>query len=122
MRPPRPVLPVALGALALAGAALLLATDAAPGRLPPRLHDLLGALPLELVAVACFARELARRSGAGALAKATLASAAFLAWAASQLSTEAHAAAVLDDVAIALFVLDAFLVVAGRPRVAPPTG
>jgi hypothetical protein len=45
--------------------------------------------------------------------------AAFLCWAANQLWPDRREATLLNDIAIALFVLDVFLVMAGWPAASP---
>ncbi len=54
-------IPVVIGAIALAIVAVLFAWDAFPGLFPPRAHDLLGALPLALIAFAYLAYQVIRR-------------------------------------------------------------
>ncbi len=108
-------IPAALGLFTLATVALLLAWDAFPGLFPPRAHDVLGALPLFLIALAYLAHQVVRRPGRPELVKACLLAAAFLCWAANQLWPDLSAATLLNDVAIALFVLDVQLAIVGWP-------
>ncbi len=53
------------------------------------------------------------------LAKAILLAAAFLFWAANQFWPNLPQATLFNDIAIALFVLDVFLVIVGWPRTSP---
>jgi hypothetical protein len=108
-------LALALGALTLASAALLLVWNVAPGSFPARAHDLLGALPLAVVALAALAHQVARPSGWRDVVKTSLLAAAFLFWAANQLWPEHPRALLFNDVAIVLFVLDVFFVIVGWP-------
>ena len=104
-----------LGVATLATAALLLAWNLAPARFPARAHDLLGALPLAIVAFAALAHQIARPSGWRDLVKTGLLAAAFLFWAANQLWPDSPRALLFNDVAIVLFVLDVVFVIAGWP-------
>jgi hypothetical protein len=106
---------VLLAALTLAAAGVLLVWDAAPGRFPRGAHDVLGALPLGLIAVAYLAHQTVRRPRAAELLKAVLLAIAFLFWAANQLWPDLPQATLFNDLAIVLFVLDLFLVIVGRP-------
>jgi hypothetical protein len=111
--------PVLLAALTLATVVVLLAWDAVPQAFPARAHDLLGALPLGLIAVAYLVHERQRRPRRREFAKAVLLALAFLFWAANQLWPDAPQATLFNDVAIALFVFDVFLVIVGSPGGAP---
>ena len=82
---------------------------------PPRSHDLLAAFALAAIALAYLVHQLARRPRVTELAKAVLLAAAFLFWAANQLWPSLPQAALFNDIAIGLFVLDVFLVIAGWP-------
>jgi hypothetical protein len=116
-------LPLFLGVITLAAVALLLVWDAAaPGRFPPHAHDILGALPLGLIAIAYLTYEFVRRPAAKELVKATLLALAFLFWAGNQLWPDSHEATLMNDLAIALFVLDVFLVIVGWPASSPDKG
>ena len=103
-------LPIGLGVVTLASVVLLLVWDAAPGRFPRGAHDVLGAVPLALIAVAYLARQAVRRSRGAELGKALLRALAFLFWAANQRWPELPAATLFNDIAIALFGLDVFWV------------
>jgi hypothetical protein len=108
--------PVSLGVVTLGLVVVLLVRDAFPGAFPVRAHDILGALPLGLIALAYFAWQWTRRPAPAELVKAGLLALAFLFWAANQLWPDRPAATLLNDLAIALFVLDVFLVMVGWPR------
>jgi hypothetical protein len=117
------VLAVSLGIATIGTAALLLVWNLAPARFPAGAHDLLGALPLAIVAFAALVHQAARPSGWRDLVKTGLLAAAFLFWAANQLWPESPRALLFNDVAIVLFVLDVFFVIVGWPAVAdPPPG
>ncbi len=94
---------------------LLLAWDAFPQEFPARAHDLLAALPLALTAIASVVYQALRCPGRWGLVKAAILAAAFLSWAANQAWPLLPQATLLNDLAIALFVLDAFLVISGWP-------
>jgi hypothetical protein len=109
------VLPSLPAAAALTGVCALLAWDIRPQFFPANAHTLLGALPLAMIAVAWLAHHAAQRASFRDWLKAVLLSAAFLFWAANQCLPNARAAALCNDIAIALFVFDLVLVVAARP-------
>jgi hypothetical protein len=111
--------PVLLGVLTLGSVVLLLVWDVFPGIFPARAHDALGALPLALIAVAYLVYQFIRQPTKMELMKAVALAVAFLFWAANQLWPDRPAAVVFNDIAIALFVLDVFLVIAGWPADAP---
>jgi cytochrome c oxidase assembly factor CtaG len=104
-----------LGVATLIGVALLLAWDVNPGGFPARAHDTLAAFPLAMIAVAYLLYQAVRRPTAIEFIKALMLAAAFLCWAANQLWPDRREATLLNDIAIALFVLDVFLVMAGSP-------
>ena len=112
---------LALGVVTLACAGLLLIWNLAPGRFPARAHDVLGALPLAVVALACVAHQASRPSGWRDLLKASLLAAAFLFWAGNQLWPDHPRAVLMNDAAIVLFVLDVFFVIVGWPPGADAT-
>jgi hypothetical protein len=112
-------LPVVLGAMTLASVAALLVWDAKPKLFPPRAHQLLGAAPLALIALAYLIYQSIRRPGPAELFKAILLAIAFLFWAANQLWPDAAATTPLNDIAIGLFVLDVFLLIIGWPASSP---
>ncbi|MGB6744404.1 MAG: hypothetical protein WBE38_12225 [Terracidiphilus sp.] len=113
------VLPVLLGFIALASAGVLFAWDAGPGLFPARTHDAIAAFSLAMIAVAYLVYQIVRRATGMDLAKAVLLAAAFLFWAANQVGRNPRAATLFNDLAIALFILDIFLVMAGWPSTAP---
>lgn len=104
----------ALGAITLLGVAALLLWDFSPGLFPARSHEVLGALPLALIAIAWLVFKAAERRSE--FVKASLLAAAFLFWAANQFWPNAPEATLFNDVAIALFVLDLFLMMRSRPE------
>ncbi len=111
-------LSVLLGVVTLADVAVLLVWDAAPGLFPARSHDFLAAFSLTMIAVAYLVYQAAHRPSAPEFAKAVLLAVAFLFWAANQLWPNLPQATLFNDIAIALFVLDVFLVIAGWPPAA----
>jgi hypothetical protein len=111
--------PVYLGAFTLVSVVALLAWDLFPDRFPAHAHDILGALPLALIAVAYLAYQAARKPGRAEVLKAILLAAAFLLWAGNQLWPVAACSTLLNDLAIALFVLDIFFVLIGWPATSP---
>jgi hypothetical protein len=114
--------PVLLGVPALAAAAVLLGMDAYPRLAPGNARGLLGALPLVFIAVAYLAYEFIRRPGKAELFKATLLAGAFLFWAGNQFWSESRWAPLMNDLAIALFVLDVSFVMVGWPAGSPDKG
>ena len=113
------LLPAILGVIALAGVGALVAWDAFPRLFPARAHDVLAAFPLAMIALAYLVYQAAHRPARLEAVKAILLAAAFLFWAANQLWPGLRQATLLNDMAIALFVLDVFLVMAGWPRTSP---
>jgi hypothetical protein len=116
------ILPRLLAALTLAAAGLLLLADSLTSALARRQHDLLGALPLALIAIAYLLHQSVLRPAPKELLKTVLVAAAFLFWAANQVWPDPFQAMVFNDVAIALFVLDVFLVIIGWPPTPPDEG
>jgi len=112
-------LPVILGACTLAAVGALLTWDAFPGYFPARAHDVLGALPLAMIAFAYLVYQSAHRPPFPELMKAILLALAFFFWAANQLWPDLRQATLFNDIAIALFVLDVFLVMIGWPATSP---
>jgi hypothetical protein len=108
-----------LGLATLIGVAVLLAWDVYPGAFPEKAHDTLAAFPLAMIAVAYLAFQAVRRPTAMEFIKALILAAAFLCWAANQFWPDRRQATLLNDIAIALFVLDVFLVIAGWPSALP---
>jgi hypothetical protein len=112
------LIPVVLGIVTLAGVVLLFVGDAAPRLLPAGSHEILAAFSLAMIACAYLVFQLARHRGLGAraeLLKTILLVAAFLFWAANQLWPNLPQASLFNDIAIGLFVLDVFFVIAGWP-------
>lgn len=99
----------------MATVAPLLVRDIYPHLFPGHAHDLLGALPLTLIAIAYLTYQGVRSPNRLELAKALLLAAAFLFWAANQLLSDLPQATLFNDIAIGLFVLDVFLVIVGGP-------
>jgi hypothetical protein len=121
MRPTRSPLRRGLTAgaasLTLLSVLVLLASDAAPTLFRTDLHGRLATLALVLSAFGCLLPHLGRSARPLEWAKALIAAFAFLFWAANQICLNQTTATVLNDIAIALFALDVFLVVAGWPPV-----
>ena len=110
-------LPMILGGITLAGVAVLLVWDAYPRLFPPPAHDFLAAFPLATLAYLVY--QAAHRPAPLEAVKAILLALAFLFWAANQLWPNLRQATLFNDIAIALFVLDVFLVMAGWPASSP---
>jgi hypothetical protein len=108
--------PVILGIVTLAGVAALLVWDAQPGLFPAGSHDFFAAFTLGMIALAYLVYQIVHRPAALEFAKAIMLAAAFLFWAANQFWPKLPQAALFNDIAIALFVLDVFLVIVGWPR------
>jgi hypothetical protein len=115
----RRALPLALGAVTLASVVVLLVWDAVPGLFPARAHDTLAAFPLAMIAFAYLVYQVAHRPARLEVVKAVLLAIAFLFWAANQFWPDLHQATLFNDIAIALFVLDVFLVMIGWPGSSP---
>ena len=111
----RKVAAISLGATALGSVLLLLISNIHPGLFPVRAHDVLGALPLALIAVAYLIYQDVRGASAANMCKAALLAIAFLFWAANQFWPEGVRATLYNDLAIALFVLDVFFIIIGWP-------
>jgi hypothetical protein len=111
--------PLLLGSLALASAAALFVQDADPRLFPAITHEGIAAFSLAAIAVAYLVYQIVRRTTGVELVKSILLAAAFLCWAANQVCRNPREAALFNDIAIALFVLDVFLVMAGVPSAAP---
>lgn len=115
----RRLLPAVLGIVTLASVAVLLVLDAIPVLSPARCHDLLAAFSLTLIACAYLVYQVAHRPARLELAKAVMLAVAFLFWAANQMWSNLPQAILFNDLAIALFVLDVFLVIVGWPPTSP---
>ena len=110
---------VIAGVITLIGCVVLLLWDVAPQLFPAKAHDVLGAFPLAMIAIAYLLYQSAHRPPFRELLKATMLALAFLFWAANQLWPESRYATLYNDIAIALFVLDVFLVIVGWPATSP---
>jgi hypothetical protein len=115
----RRTIPVVLGVITLADVAVLFAWDAVPRLFPARSHDFLAAFSLAMIAVAYMVYQIAHRPARWEFAKAAMLAVAFLFWGANQLWPNLPQATLFNDIAIALFVLDVFLVMAGWPATSP---
>lgn len=116
------ILPTALGALTLGAAVLLLVADLVPTWLTRQNHDRLGATPLALIAGAYLLHQTVLRPAPKEVLKTALVALAFLFWSANQVWPTPFVAMVFNDIAIALFVLDVFLVIIGWPPTPPDEG
>jgi len=105
-------IPLVLGLVTLISVGVLLAWDVNSKFFPARAHDFLAAFPLAMIA-------RARRPAAKEFVKAIMLAIAFLFWAANQLWPDLPQATLFNDLAIALFVLDVFLVIIGWPTTSP---
>lgn len=114
-------LPVVLAVVTLASVGVLVAWDAFPRLFPARAHDVLAAFPLAMIAFAYLVLQTVRRPARLEAVKALLLALAFLFWAANQFWPDLPQATLFNDVAIALFVLDIFLVIVGWPDSSPDT-
>jgi hypothetical protein len=112
---PREFIPASIALLTLASVVALLLSDMAPCLFPTGAHGALAPLPLVLVAVASLLFHFGRRSPPIEWCKALLGALAFLFWAANLSCHNAAIATIFNDVAIALFVLDASLVLVKWP-------
>src|SRR5271169_4773833 len=112
-------LPVILGAITLASVVVLFVWDAFPRLFPAKAHDVLGAFPLAMIAVAYLVYQSAHRPARLEVVKAVMLAVAFLFWAANQFWPDLSEATLFNDIAIGLFVLDVFLVMIGWPATSP---
>jgi hypothetical protein len=111
--------PVVSGGIALAAVVVLFSWDAIPGYFPAKAHDVLAAFPLAMIAIAYLAYQTAHWPPFREWVKAILLAVAFLFWAANQFWPDLRQATLFNDIAIALFVLDVFLVMIGWPATSP---
>ena len=72
-----------------------------------------------MIAFAYIVYQIAHRPARMEFIKAIMLAAAFLFWAANQLWPDSQQATLFNDIAIALFVLDVFLVMVGWPATSP---
>jgi hypothetical protein len=112
-------IPLVLGSVTLISVGVLLTWDFNPKFFPARAHDFLAAFPLAMIAIAYLLYQSARRPAAKEFIKAIMLAVAFLFWAANQLWPDSRQATLFNDIAIALFVLDVFLVMIGWPTSSP---
>jgi hypothetical protein len=103
----------------MACVAVLLACDVFPALLPANLHGYVEATPLALIALVYLLYQSVHRPPLREWIKAILLAAAFLFWSANQFWPNPHQATIFNDLAIALFVLDVFLVIIGWPSASP---
>ena len=115
----RRIVSTGLGIITLLGVVVLFIWDVVPDRFPRRAHDLLGAFPLAMIAIAYLAYQAIHRPTPKEWFKAILLAAAFLFWAANQYWPDLAQATLFNDIAIGLFVLDVFLVMVGWPPDVP---
>ena len=108
-------LPVILGVITLLDVGVLLVWDAFPQLFPAGSHEVLAAFSLATLAVAYLVYQGVHRPSGKEFVKAALLAIAFLFWAANQFWPNWPQATLFNDIAIALFVLDVFLVMAGWP-------
>jgi putative effector of murein hydrolase len=113
------VFPLVVGVAALVLTGVLLAWDISRESFPAKAHGLLAALPLALIACARVVYQAVLRPTLKELAKAILLALAFLFWSANQFWPELPQATLFNDVAIALFIADVFLVFIDRPSISP---
>ncbi len=111
--------PTALGVITLAAVCVLFVWDARPQWFPVGAHALLGAISLTMIALAYLAYQVLHRPPVKELAKAILLAVAFFFWAANQMWPALPQATLFNDIAIALFVFDVFLVMIGWPSTSP---
>ena len=117
--PDHRAVPVLLGVVTMACVALLLASDLFPDLLPAGMHGYVEATPLALIALVYLLYQSVHRPPLREWFKAILLAAAFLFWSANQFWPNPRQATVFNDIAIALFVLDVFLVMIGWPGASP---
>ena len=112
-------IPLALAVVTLISVGVFLAWHVNPKFFPARAHDFLAAFPLALIAIAYLLYQSAHRPAPKEFGKAIMLAVAFLFWAANQLWPDLPQATLFNDIAIALFVLDVFLVMIGWPTTSP---
>jgi|SRR5579859_1457097 len=115
----RRAIPAILAVATLISVAVLFAWDIFPKLFPARAHNFLAALPLALIAIAYLLYQYARQPAAMEFVKGLMLAVAFLCWGANQFWPDMSQATLLNDIAIALFVLDVFLVIIGWPATSP---
>lgn len=107
-------LALGLAYFALASAAVLLLLDEAPGFLQGSIRPVVSATPLLAIGAAFLAAQIVLRPAPAELVKRILLSVAFFLWGANALFSEYVWAALLNDAAIALFVVDLALITRGH--------
>lgn len=112
-------IPVILGIVTLTGVAVLMSWDAFPRSFPAGSHRLLAAFSLVMIAFAYLIYQIAHQPSTMEFLKAILLAVAFLFWAANQFWPDLPQATLFNDIAIALFVFDVFLVILGWPLTSP---
>ena len=112
-------LPVILGVVTLASVGVLFTWDLFPHLFPNRAHDFLAAFPLVMIAFAYLAYQAAHRPARLEVVKAIMLAVAFLFWAINQFWPNSAQSTLFNDIAIAIFVLDVFLVMVGWPKTSP---
>jgi uncharacterized membrane protein len=100
---------------------VLLVWDGFPELFSARRHDYLAAISLAMIALAYLVYQVVHRPAALEFTKAVMLAVAFLFWAANQFWPNLPQATLFNDIAIALFVLDVFLVMIGWPQTSPDT-
>src|SRR4030081_2300421 len=95
-RGPRAI-PAGLGIVTLISVGVLLFCDVSPHLLPADAHDILAALPLVLIALACVAYQAVRRAPRMEWAKTAILALAFLLWAANQICHDRRLATLFND-------------------------
>jgi hypothetical protein len=111
--------PVILGVVTLTGVGVLVVWDLFPRLFSAGAHKILASFPLATIAFAYLLYQTAHRPARVEFVKAILLAIAFLFWAANQLWPDFRQATLFNDIAIALFVLDVFLVIVGWPATSP---
>ncbi|MBV8814168.1 MAG: hypothetical protein JO271_06740 [Verrucomicrobia bacterium] len=115
----RRAIPLVLGVVTLLSVGVLLTWDVTPTIFPAKAHNILAAFPLAIIAIAYLLYQAAHRPAAKEFLKAAVLAVAFLFWAANQFWPDLPQATLFNDIAIALFVLDVFLVILGWPANSP---
>lgn len=111
----RRVFPVILGVVSLAGVGMLFTWDAFPRKFTSGAHNYLASFPLAMISFAYIVYQIAHRPVRMEFVKEIMLAVAFLFWSANQFWPDLRQATLFNDVAIALFVLDVFLVMVGWP-------
>lgn len=112
-------IPVTLGVFTLIIVGTLFVWDVHSTLFPATGHAFLEALSLAMIAFAYLIYQSAHRPPLREWIKAIMLAVAFLFWAANQVWPNPRQAMIFNDVAIALFVLDVFLVMIGWPVTSP---